>query len=123
MDVELIAAISYAGLSTIAAIFSFIKQMKVSKDNKKVRNLVKTAQVLQKLPDMISQAEDKVGKGNGELKKTLVMQQVEIEAQDKGIKFEYPAFSEEIERILETPQKKREKEDINGKEIEIETQS
>lgn len=123
MDTEMIIALCYAGISTLGTILSVVKQVKTSKDNKKVREINKYAQIIQKLPDMISQAEEKVGSGNGELKKTLVMQQVELECAEKGIKFKYPGFSDEIETILETPQKKLEKEVINGKENEVETQS
>ena len=65
-------------------------------------------EIVQKIPELITQAELTVGSGNGALKKTLVLQQLQLMCAEKGINSNEQKFNEKIEEILLTPQKKEE---------------
>lgn len=72
----------------------------------KVRLLNKYAQIVQQIPELITEAEQTVGTGNGALKKTLVLQKIQLLCAEMGITYKNEEFSAEVEKVLETPQKK-----------------
>ena len=107
MDLTQIVQIvgSSAGI-IITIIIAIIKIRNANTTTEKVRIINKYAQIIQQIPEMIKNAETSVGNGNGALKKTLVLQQIQLLCAEKGIDYKNEEFSQEIEKILETPQKK-----------------
>lgn len=90
---------------TIAAtVITFISTC--AKGKKKTR-LIKTARILQKLPNIITTIEQScTAPGQGTFKKLLALNQCQIECQKENINYNENEWSVEIEKILETPQKK-----------------
>ncbi len=75
--------------------------------SKKKDKIIKTAKILQKLPEIITAIEQSCTvPGQGAIKKLLALNQVQIECQKQKINYNEEEWSAEIEKILETPQKK-----------------
>lgn len=123
MDIELITTLCYAGIATLGTIISVVKRVKTNKNNKELEKKVKFSQVTAKIPAYINEAEAQIGSGNGYVKKAIVINNLQQESFDKNIEFKRRELDQSIEAILTTPQKKLQKEDINGKKNEIEAQS
>lgn len=95
----LIVTISSSIITTILSIFSN------SQKNKKEK-IVQLAKIVQKLPDYIKQSEEMFGAGKGRVKKQYVLNEVRNECLLNEIDYKENEFSEEVEKILDTPQKK-----------------
>lgn len=107
MDIQSIVQIGAGILTTVTATIIYaIKVHKCKTRNEKLSTLNKYAQIVQMIPTMIKEAEQNVGEGNGALKKTLVLQNIQLQCAEKGIEYKNDEFTTEIEKILETPQKK-----------------
>lgn len=120
MDLELIGAICSACVLAISQTLTAVKQIKLAKRNKNLQQKLSLAQVLQQLPNSINKAEEIVGEKHGALKKSLVLKDAQIDCSARGLDFDLPGFSNEIEKILDTPQKKKKEIDENGEKSEIE---
>lgn len=78
---------------------------------KKKRN-ISLEEILLRVPHLVFLAEQRFGKGNGDLKKKTVLGiLVDMYEVDTGVKVlpgssVYAAFEHQIEKVLETPQKK-----------------
>jgi len=95
----LIVTISSSIITTILSIFSN------SQKNKKEK-IVQLAKIVQKLPEYIKQSEEMFGTGKGRVKKQYVLNEVRNECLLNEIEYKENEFSEEVEKILDTPQKK-----------------
>ena len=91
-------------IATIIIAYLRIRNAKTKEEKAKLIN--EYASIIQKIPELIKNAEETVGNGNGALKKTLVLQQIQLLCAEKGLSFENEEFNQKIEKILETPQKK-----------------
>lgn len=119
MDLELFSAICSAGLLAISQTITAVKQFKLARKNKTLQQKLSLAQVLQQLPKRINEAEEAVGEKHGDLKKSLVLKETQIDCASRGLCFDMHGFSNEIENILDTPQKKKKESDTNGEKSEI----
>lgn len=109
MDTQLILQI--IGYLIIIIAYTVFTVLKIKKSNNKTEvaeTLNKYAEIVKQIPTMINNAENSVGAGNGALKKTLVLQQIQLLCAEKGIEYKNEEFSQEIEKMLTTPQKKEE---------------
>lgn len=108
MGVELISAIVYSVITTITTIFGFIKSQRNKTLADKLNAINKFNEVLIDLPDVIDKVEDEVvGVKQGAIRKTLVMQNAQLECGSRNVQFDLPKVSNQIEKILKTPQKKK----------------
>ena len=98
-DPEIIVTCCITIVTSIIAVVNFFKS------NKKTKTL-KLAQILQKLPNIINQVEKLIGRGSGEVKRSLVLNQIQMLCLQNDIDFVEEDFIAEIEKILSTPQKK-----------------
>lgn len=100
---EVIGIIS-SGVAIVGAVAGWVT---TSIKSKKKEKLVKIAKILQKLPEYIKAAEESCSNpGSGLIKKLLVLNQCNIECNNQGIEYREEEWSAEIEKILDTPQKK-----------------
>lgn len=107
MDIQSIIQIGTGIVVTVVTTVIYVIKIHKSKNrNEKLSTINKYAQIIQKIPSMITEAEQSVGAGNGTLKKTLVLQNIQLQCAEKGIEYKNDEFTQEIEKILETPQKK-----------------
>lgn len=95
----LILTIGSTAITTILTLFS------KGQINKKEK-IVELAKIVQKLPEYIETAEQMFGSGKGKVKKQYVLNEVRNECLLNEVDFKSEEFSEEIEKILATPQKK-----------------
>lgn len=91
-------------------IISAVNIFKEKNKTNRLRKINKLAQIVQKLPQFIKESELLVGAGNGDIKNRLVLNQCQIECDNQNVEFIENDFKAEIEKILETPQKKKENE-------------
>lgn len=68
--------------------------------------IIELAKVVQKLPIFIKSAEEMFGSGKGAVKKQYVLNEARNECFFNDIDFNENEFSDEIEILLSTPQKK-----------------
>ena len=107
MPIEQILQLAGSIITIIAAIIIAYWKVKNAKSKEEKATLLNEyASIIQKIPELIKNAEETVGSGNGALKKTLVLQQIQLLCAEKGLSFENEGFNQKIEEILETPQKK-----------------
>lgn len=115
MTTEIIKLAISGGVVILTLICSIIKILKEKNKTKKANQIVNLAKVLQKIPEHVCAAEELIGPGNGEKKLLIVLEkikldclklQVDYEAQEENLKVE-------IEKILDTPQKKTEEDSMN----------
>ncbi|UPW36494.1 hypothetical protein [Peromfec virus RodF8_36] len=102
MSLELIPTIASLAVTAISIIIAIAQTIKKGKKEK----TVELAKVVQKIPDFISEAEQIIGEGKGIAKLQYVLNKIQLQCQINNIDFEEKAFTEEVEKILETPQKK-----------------
>ena len=96
-----------SGLAIIITIITAIVKVKQAKTTtEKVRLLNKYAQIVQQIPTLVTEAEEKVGSGNGALKKTIVLQQIQLQCAKMNLDYNEQNWETEIEKVLTTPQKK-----------------
>lgn len=123
MNTKIITLVGYGAAWLITTIFFTIR-------NKKTKNLavkkltsinneletktdkLKLAQILQKIPQFIIEAEEACGGGTGTVKLETVLDKIMIECLKANIEYIKEDFKYEVEKILATPQKK---EESNGK--------
>lgn len=98
-QITTIISLAISAISIIAAIIQTIRKGKKSKT-------VELAKVVQKIPEFIKEAEEIIGNGKGIAKLSYVMNKIQLQCQLSGITYQEQAFKEEVEKILETPQKK-----------------
>ena len=72
--------------------------------NYKHKKTIKLAQIVQRIPQHIIEAEETGA--IGAVKLAMVIHKVHIECLESNIKFNENQIKEEVEKILETPQKK-----------------
>ena len=99
-----------AATTIIAAIKGKKSKTKTKEAKKQIEEknkLVKLAKIAQKIPCFISEAEEALGTGTGKAKLRYVLRELEIECLKANIEFQEEDLKVEIERILETPQKKQ----------------
>lgn len=89
-------------VTTISIIIAFIKTIKTGKKEK----IIKLAKIVKQIPDIINEAEELLGAGNGKAKLSYVLNKLNIKCLQFGIEFDEQGLTEEVEKILETPQKK-----------------
>lgn len=107
MDIQSIIQVGAGIVATLTTTIIYaVKVHRCKTKNEKLKEINKYAQIVQKIPDMIKEAEASVGSKNGALKKTLVLQQIQLRCAEEGIAYNNNKFAEAIENILETPQKK-----------------
>ena len=107
MGIEQWIQLAISIVAIIATIVTaIIKVHNANTKTEKVRLINKYAQIIQQIPTIITDIETQVGAGNGALKKTLVLQKIQLLCAEMGIKYQNEEFSTEVEKILETPQKK-----------------
>lgn len=112
IDTELILAILYGIGVTITNIVTLIKNAKNNKTIKTQDEQISFNKVLNNLPKNINNAEELVGEKKGALKKTIVLQNAQIECKNAGCGYQSETLDKKIEEILTTPTKK---ENENGK--------
>ena len=109
--------LEYAGiaLSAIITIISSAIAWRTKKGttekNKKLEKVVELAKIVQKIPDLVIEAENLFPSKNeikyGNQKMTYVLKEIQLECIQKNVEFDKDAFKYEIEKILETPQKEQ----------------
>ena len=109
MDLELVINIGVAIVAWIAALLNMIVEKNKTKKAKKIVNLAK---VVQKIPAHIKEAEQLIGDGNGEKKLAVVMEKIKIDCLELSVNYEdnLEGLTQEVEKILDTPQKKQNEE-------------
>ena len=108
--------LEYAGiaLSAIITVTSSIVAWRTKKGTeaktKKLKQIVELAKIVQKIPDLVIEAENMFPTNQnikyGNQKMTYVLKEIQLECIQKNVEFDKEAFKYEIEKILETPQKK-----------------
>lgn len=92
-------------LSGVVAVGSIVASIfTTSKKNKKARTL----EILANVTDYVKQAETIFGTGNGTAKLQWVLTKVQIDCVKNNLKITDAEISNEVEKVLETPEKKRE---------------
>lgn len=76
-------------------------------ENDHLHHLVELAKIVQKIPNFINEAEEIIGDGKGLAKLKYVLNNIQMQCQLAEIEFNEEEFKEEVEKILETPQKKK----------------
>lgn len=79
----------------------------------KKQGSIKLAKIVQKLPELINEAEETLGSGTGPAKIQYVLNKCHIKCLQSNIEFDEQGLTTEIENILSTPQKGESK---NGEE-------
>lgn len=127
MSIELISVIVYGILSTIANIIEIINNKKHKKTINELNNENKFNKILIDLPETIDKVENEVkGTKQGAIRKTLVMQNAQLECSTKNISFDLPKVNSQIEKIMKAPQAtiyKKEQKEIEQEKNEINTQN
>lgn len=100
--ISFIITIASAALGIILAIIAFCK----ASGKGKLKKLVQLAKIVKKIPDYIIEAENIVGPGNGATKFALVMNKLQIDCMTNNVDYKEEELKYEVEKILETPQKK-----------------
>lgn len=96
-------------ITTIIAIIKLVQARKSSGENEKLKRVNTLAKIIQKIPDFISKAEE-LFPSTGEVKfgpqkLEYVLKELQILCMQENIEYQESAFTYEIEKILETPQK------------------
>lgn len=102
----IISGVSFL-VTAATTIIAAIKGKKSKTKAQKQNQLVSLAKIAQKIPGYISEAEEALGPGKGKAKLRYVMRELEIECIKANIEFQEENLKVEIEKILETPQKKQ----------------
>ena len=103
---QIVGSTLAVGITAATTLITTTKKLKKAKSTNEKMQVIN--EIVQKIPELITQAELTVGSGNGALKKTLVLQQLQLMCAEKGINSNEQKFNEKIEEILLTPQKKEE---------------
>lgn len=101
--VEQITTISSVVITAVSIIIAVIQTIKKGKKCKSVE----LAKVVQKIPEYITEAEQIIGASKGVAKLQYVLNKIQLQCQINGINYTENQFKYEIEKILETPQKKQ----------------
>lgn len=110
------ASLAITILTTIIAIVKLVQAKKsnrtaksVSEENEKLRKVNTLAKIIQQIPSLISKAEElfpSTGEYKfGTQKLEYVLKELQILCMTENIEYQETAFTYEIEKILETPQK------------------
>lgn len=92
-------------LSGVVAVGSIVTSIfTTNKKNKKARTL----EILANVTDYVKQAETIFGTGNGTAKLQWVLTKVQIDCVKNNLKITDEEISNEVEKVLETPEKKKE---------------
>lgn len=94
--VSLVSACVFAVVTIIVNIVTLLKK------NKKATVL----QILANVPSYVSQAEQIFGSGNGQAKLQWVLTKIQIDSVKANVDISEDVVKEEIESVLQTPQKK-----------------
>lgn len=89
----------------ITAVSTIIAIAKGKKAKSKTKS-INLAKILQTIPNIITKAETLLGAGTGKAKLEFALKELKIACLEKNVEFDEQGFTEEIEKILETPQKK-----------------
>lgn len=102
MELNGIIIIISTAVSIIGIVYSFIATILKGKKSK----LVRSAQILQELPTYITEAETIFGSKTGVAKLAYVLSKINIACIQEHLKFDEEAWKNQVEDILQTPQKK-----------------
>lgn len=95
-------------VSALLVVFFKLK----NKDLKKVAQIkdqiIDKSIIFQRIPDYIVEAENLFGPGNGPAKLSYVLNKLHIDFLENGLVFDKVVATEQVEAVLETPQKKEE---------------
>lgn len=92
--------------STAIGIIGYVISIILNKKKNKADKLVDLAQIIEKLPEFITEAEKIFGSGNGTAKLAYVLNKVQIECLKNKIEYNEEEIRLKVEEILKTPQKK-----------------
>lgn len=108
--------LEYAGLgasllaTVITAVIAIKTKSKANTKTAKLENVVELAKIVKKIPELVIEAEAMFPSSEtvtyGAQKLAYVLKEIQLECMQKNIKYNKDAFKYEIEKILETPQKK-----------------
>ncbi len=98
-------------VSIVFAIITRLQSKKNKETSVKLEDVLKEDEILSFLPDYIAEAEKIFGSGNGKAKLDYVLNKVHICCLENSISFVKDYFSEKVEAILATPQKKEAEDD------------
>lgn len=101
--IETITTISSVAVTAISIIIAIIQTIRKGKKCKSVE----LAKVVQKIPEYITEAEQIIGDKKGIAKLQYVLNKIQLQCQINGIDYKENEFKFEVEKILETPQKKQ----------------
>lgn len=101
-----LVAVSFA-VSIAYSIFTRIKSKRVETANKVLNDEAKRNAVLAKVSDHINKAEQLFGAGNGTAKKMFALSNAKMDALVANVVIDEDIISQEIEKILTTPQAKK----------------
>jgi len=93
-------------VATAIGVFTSILSLILNKQKSKKAKLVELAKIAQKVSNYIIEAENIFGKGNGTAKLAFTLNKIQMDCIQNKICFNEDEWKAEIERILETPQKK-----------------
>lgn len=109
MTIEQIIDICLIAIGAAGTIIGIVKGKKSSTKTKKLEKVVTFAQLVQRLPEIICKVERLLPSTSevkfGEQKLELALKEVEMECLKNNVEYDEKAFTYEIEKILETPQK------------------
>lgn len=94
--------ISIACACVFAVVSVFVNVVALFKKNKKAKVL----EILANVPCYVSQAEQIFGAGNGQAKLQWVLTKIQIDCVKANVDITEDKAKEEIEKVLDTPQKK-----------------
>lgn len=105
-EIATIISSAIAGLSIIINIIIFIKKQKTNKSLSSAIAENGCAEIFNKLPNFITEAEQIFGAGTGIAKLAYVLNKVQMECIKLNITYDEEATKKQIETILATPEKK-----------------
>lgn len=103
---QLIVTCITTGISVVAVLFSIIKGIINSKNNKSTANVIKLNEIISEIPRTVTEAEDIFGSGNGLAKLNYVLNKIQIKCLQNQVTFNETEIRDKVEEILETPEKK-----------------
>lgn len=104
---QLAKILIYVGCWLIGAIVELTILLKIKANNKEKTKKLELARIIKQIPELVTDAEEYIGTGNGFAKLNYVLNKIHIMCIEKGLSFDEEGFEYEIEKVLETPQKKQ----------------
>lgn len=108
MNIELVKLAISAAALLATVVVAVLTNCRKGRANKNLSEKVKLAQIVQKIPGYICQAEEILGPGTGIAKLNFVMNKLQIDCLTSAIQFDEQGLTQEVEKVLSAPQKKEE---------------